>query len=131
MEKHPRWDVTDPGFLVTVLRIMVVLGVITIAVGVLIARQALNGLLSGTALAIMFYLAALIAGWLFLRTRNLILVMLWLLGSQMLLFIGMAVLLAVVKVDGAGFAIGAWVLPGAIILATLYWWLVKNKGIIP
>jgi hypothetical protein len=131
VEKHPRWDVTDPGFLVTVLRIMVVLGVITIAVGVLIARQALNGLLSGTALAIMFYLAALIAGWLFLRTRNLILVMLWLLGSQMLLFIGMAVLLAVVKVDGAGFAIGAWVLPGAIILATLYWWLVKNKGIIP
>lgn len=131
MERNPRWDVTGPGFLVTILRIMAILGVVTVAAGAFIARQAFDGLLAGAALAILFYLAALIAGWFFLRTRNLILVMIWLLGSQALLWIGMAVLLAVVKVDAAGFAVGAWVLPGAVIIAVLYWWLVKNKGVIP
>lgn len=131
VEQNARWDVSSPGFLVTILRVMALLGAIAVALGALAARAAFTGLLSGVVLALLFYLAALLAGWIFLRTRNLVPVMLWLLGSQAVLWVGMALLLTVVKVDAAGFAVGVSVLPGAVILGTLYWWLVKHRGVIP
>jgi len=131
VELHPDWDVTGPGFLITILRIMALLGAIAIAVGLLLARGIFSGLFSGVVLVILYYLATLHAGRIFLRTRQYFRVMFWLLGSQALLWIGMAVLLAVVKVNGIGFAIGVSVLPGSIILTILYWWLIKNKGVIP
>jgi len=129
--QHPRWDVTDPGFLVTIFRIMGILGAITLAVGLLLARGIFSGLVSGVVLVMLVYLATLQAGWIFLRTRQYLWVMCWLLGAQALLWIGMAVLLAVVKVNAVGFAIGVSVLPCAIIVSILYWWLVHNKGVIP
>lgn len=121
---------TDPGFLVTVLRVMVLLGAATLVAGAFFSRGLFFGLLSGVLLAILFYAATLQAGRIFLRSRRYVQVMAWLLGSQLLLWAGMAILIAVVKVNAVGFVFGISVLPGAIILTTVYWWLVKNKGVI-
>ncbi|MHB0938063.1 MAG: hypothetical protein ACYDCO_16825 [Armatimonadota bacterium] len=129
MGQPPRWDVTDPGFLVTVLRVMALLGAGTLIAGVFFGRGLFIGLLSGVLLAILFYAATLQAGRIFLRSRRYGLVMAWLLGSQLLLWAGMAILIAVVKVNAVGFVFGISVLPGAIVLTTLYWWLVKSKGV--
>jgi len=108
---------------------MVLLGAATLVAGAFLPRGLFFGLLSGVLLAILFYAATLQAGRIFLRSRRYAQVMAWLLGSQLLLWTGMAILLAVVKVDPVGFVFGISVLPGAIILTTLYWWLVKNKGV--
>ena len=124
-----RWDVTDPGFLVTVLHVMVLLGAAILVAGAFFSRGLFFGMLSGVLLAILFYAATLQAGRIFLRSRRYVLVMAWLLGSQVLLWAGMAILIAVLRVNSVGFVIGISVLPGAIILATLYWWLAKYKGI--
>jgi hypothetical protein len=126
----PRWDVSNPAFLVTVLYVMVLLGAVVLLAGTLLGGR-FFGLLSGVALAILVYLTLLQAGRIFVTTRNFTLVMLWLLGSQVVLWAGLAILLAVLKVDAVGFVIGVSVLPGSIILTTLYWWLVKNKGMLP
>lgn len=128
VRQPPCWDVTDPGFLVTVLRVMALLGAAILVAGAFFSRGLFFGLLSGVLLAILFYAATLQAGRIFLRSRRYVLVMAWLLGAQLLLWAGMAILIVVVKVNTVGFVFGISVLPGAVILATLYWWLVKNKG---
>jgi len=130
VERYPRWDVTDPGFLVTILRIMSVLGVMIVVAGALFARGMLSGLFSGVVLAMLFYLATLQAGRIFLRSHQFVWVMLWLLGAQILLWVGMFILLAMVRVDAVGFILGVSVFPGAIIVTILYWWLIKHKGMI-
>ena len=125
--QRARWDVSDPEFLLTILYVMLALGVVTVAGGLLLGAG-FDGLLSGALLAVLLYLATLQAGKIFNRTRNFTLVMLWLLGAQTLLWVGMAVLLGFIGVDGVGFAFGVSILPVSVILTTFYWWLVKNKG---
>ena len=131
MAQTARWDIQESGFLFTILRVMAALGVAAAACGVIFARPAFFGLLSGAGLAIALYLATLQAGRVFARTRHYAAVMFCLLGAQLALWGAMAVLIVGVKVDAVGFTFGVSVLPAAIVLTTLYWWLIEHKGVAP
>lgn len=123
-----RWNVSEPAFLLTILRIMLGMWAVAVVMGTLICRPALLGLFTGGALAIGLYLIALQTGRVFIRSKHFARIMLSLYGLQALLWTTMAVLIIVVKVDAAGFAIGAAVLPLAVIFGTLYGWLIVHKG---
>lgn len=127
----PHWDVADPRFLLTVLLAMLALGGVVTAVGTILAPRAFTGLLSGAVLASLVFLTALQGGRIALRTRQFAPAMLWLFGSQAVLWIGMAVLLVAARVDPVGFAAGVSVLPITVVVVTLYWWLVLHKGTLP
>ncbi len=123
----PQWDVTHPDFLVTVLRAMVGLGIVADLISVLWFRPAFWGVFTGGLLAIALLLVALQAGRVFVRHKHFARIMLWLTGGQVLLWAIMALLIIVVKVDAAGFAFGVSILPIAIVVTTLYWWLIARK----
>lgn len=124
-----RWDVGDPHFLFTVLQVMVGCWVLVVAIGALGQRAALWGFLSGGLLAVASFLVAIQTGRIFTRTHHFAAVMITLLSLQAVLWLGMILLIAVLHVDLVGFTIGVSVLPAAIVLTTLYWWLVKRKGV--
>lgn len=128
MTSRPGWDVADPAFLVTVLRVMAGLAVLTVLAGVVLAPARWAGFVSGAAVALALYLTALQAGRVFLSTRRLGWVLFWLFGAQLLVWIAAAVLLGVLKVDPIGFVISVTVLPAGVIISVLYWWLVQRKG---
>jgi len=112
----------DPtyGFVREILWVMLGLWAIMLAVGLWRFPGSWSGLLSGGALAVALYLIAIRAGTIFLRTRRFGPVMTTLLVSQLVIWGGMAVLLAVLKVHPIGFVIGVSCLPLAVVL-TLIW----------
>ena len=123
-----RWDVAEPAFLFTILRVMLGMWVLVVGVGTLVSHAAFLGLCSGGALGIGLYLAAIQTGRVFTHSKHFGRTMLSSIGMQGVLWIAMALLIVVIKVDLAGFAVGASVLPAAIVLTTLYWWLIVHKG---
>ena len=130
MVQTDHWDIRQPGFLVTILRVMAALGIVATLGGLVCARPEFFGLLSGAGLAIALYLTAQQTGRILARTRSFSAVMFWLAGAQLALWGVMAVLIVTVKVDPLGFVLGVSVLPIAIVLTTLYWWLIVNKGVV-
>lgn len=129
--EHPRWDVADPRFLLTTFYVMAGLGIAVTVVGTLIAPRAFSGLLSGVILAWLLYLATMVGGRIAVYAKHFAPAMFWLFGAQVVLWLGMAVMLIVVKVDPIGFVIGVSVLPGTAVLVTCYWWLIRHKGKLP
>jgi hypothetical protein len=125
-QEQQRWDPSTPAFVDAVLRTMIGLGMIVSIVGSVIRPAAASGFISGGALAIMLYLVAMQAGRVFVRTQNYSRTMLWLALSQLILWVGMALLLAVAKVNPIGFVIGASILLVAI-LVTLLWYAVRKR----
>lgn len=125
-QEQQRWDPSSPGFVTAVLRTMIGLFLIVILLGILRYRAGIWGLLSGGALAMILYLTAMHAGRVFVRTKNYTRTMLWLMLSQVILWVGMALLLAVVKVNPIGFILGVSVMPAAIIL-TLVWYHIRKR----
>ena len=121
-----RWDPTSPGFRIAILRMMIVLGVLETVIGSLLLPFGFWGFISGGALAIVLFLIAIQTGKVFERTRSYARVMLWLLLSQFVLWVGMAILLAVIQVNPVGFVIGVSILPVSIVL-TLAWYAVRRR----
>ncbi|HEY3377398.1 MAG TPA: hypothetical protein VGL77_07870 [Armatimonadota bacterium] len=120
------WDPNTLGFTDAVLRMMIGLGVVVSSVGALCFPAGWLGFLSGAALAIALYLIARQTGRIIARDGGYRLAMLWLLVSQFILWVGMAVLLVAIKVSPLGFIVGVSILPVAM-LATLAWYAVQRR----
>lgn len=121
-----RWDPATFGFVTTVLRVMLGMGVLVVAGGLFGYRVGVVGIVTGAVLAILLYLVAMRAGMVFSRTKNYSQTMLWLLLSQFILWVGMALSLAVAKVNPVGFLVGVSILPVAI-LVTLAWYALRKR----
>lgn len=79
----------------------------------------------GGLIAVILFVSAARAGKVFTEKVNYNSVMFRLMGAQLVIWVGMAFLLAYFKIDGPGFVIGVSILPVAIIL-TLTWYLIKG-----
>ena len=124
-----RWDPSGAGFVPAVLRAMIGLGVAVVAIGAVGYWRGISGLVSGVVLALILFLVAMRAGTIFTRSGNFARTMFWLLLAQCLLWVGMAVLLAGIKVDPIGFVVGVSILPVAI-LVTLGWYAIRRSKLL-
>lgn len=124
--EHSRWDPNSPGFVIAVLRMIIGSGILVCLLGTALYRPGFWGFLSGCLFAIALYVIAVQAGRVFQRSHAFAQVMLWLLLSQFVLWVGMALLLAVAKVNPLGFVIGVSVLPTAVVL-TLGWYAFRRR----
>lgn len=121
-----RWDPSLPGFLVAVLRVLLVLLALVCGTSAVRFPTALPGVVAGGILALALYLAALQVGRVFLRTLSFTRAMVWLLLQQFILWVGMALLLLVARVDPIGFVFGVSILPVAPVL-TLVWYAIQRR----
>ena len=121
-----RWDPSEPGFLLAVLRTLLFFCLLTLAVIFAVSSTAGIGAAVGCAMAIALYVIALQGGRTFRRTQHYAKTMGWLLLPQFLLWMGMAWALAVVKIHPIGFVIGVSNLPLAIVL-TLAWYVIRKR----
>jgi hypothetical protein len=119
---YARLEPVPYTFITDVLRIMIGLSVLICVYAALYNAVRLSGYLAGALIAIALYLTAMQGGRVFTRTRHFAATMIWLLLSQVVLWIGMAIAIIVCKVDTVGFAISFSVLPASILL-TLFWYL--------
>lgn len=125
-QQNRQWDPSTPGFIEAVLQVMIGLAALVIAIGALIFPAAFFGLLGGGMLAVVLFLVARHAGRILRRTENYARTLAWLMISQLVLWIGMAVLLVVGRVHPVGFVIGVSVLPVSIVM-TLAWYAWKKS----
>ncbi|MHB9131889.1 MAG: hypothetical protein ACYDBB_12490 [Armatimonadota bacterium] len=121
-----RWDPSQPGFIVAVLRTLVGLWLLVSLLGLLLFRSGFWGLFTGGLAAVALYAIAILTGKIFTQTSRFTGTLFWLLMLQFGVWIGIAVLLAVAKVHPLGFVIGVSILPIAIII-TLIWYHVQRK----
>lgn len=121
-----RWDPSEPGFVMSVLRTLLLLSALTMLSAFLISSKWGIGVVSGVIIAAGLYLTAMLAGRSFQRSRNFVKIMSWLLLPQFFLWIGMAWLLAGAKVHPLGFVIGVTNLPVAVLL-TLAWYMIRKR----
>ena len=121
-----RWDITHPRFVLATLRTLIGLAVCVTVGGTLVYRPACDGLLSGAGVAVALFIIAMQAGRVFARTHDFGRTMLWLLLSQCILWVAMAVLLAAVKVHPIGFVVSVSILPVAV-LVTWGWYLLRGR----
>lgn len=121
-----RWDPSLPGFPVAVLQTLCGLYGLAVLLSSLFARSAFSGLLTGGGVAIALYLIALQAGRVLQRTRSFPKVMLWLILSQCIIWVGTAVLVTYIKVPPVGFVLGVSLLPSAIVLTLAYYAIRKG-----
>ena len=124
--KERRWDPSQPGFVIAVLRMMIGLWFALGIGGALGCRQGFGGLVSGGLVAIALYLLAIQAGRAITQQKQYIQTFGALLAQQMIIWLLMAILLCVVKVHPVAFVVGASILPVAIIL-TLSWYALQNR----
>ncbi len=116
------------GFIFAILRTMVGLAVCFSIAGVWIYRPALVGFISGAGIAISLFVIALQAGRVMTRSQSFGRTMSWLLLSQFVLWVGVAILLTVAKVHPIGFVIGVSLLPVAV-LATWAWYVALGRDL--
>jgi hypothetical protein len=95
-------------------------------VGTWICPPAFTGLLSGTGIALLLFASAILAGRVFVHSHHYGRTMAWLLLSQFILWVSMALLLVVVKVHPIGFAVGVTILPLSVLM-TLGWYVVRGR----
>ncbi len=122
-----RWDPSLPIFVNDVQRLMVIMWPVVSLVGLIFFRPQAVGILMGGLIAVILFVSAVRAGKVFTERCDYNSVMFGLVGSQLIIWVGMAVLLAYFKVDGPGFVIGVSILPVAIIM-TLTWYLIKGAS---
>jgi hypothetical protein len=104
---------------------MVGLWLAALLLGLAVWREGWWGLLAGGLLALALFGIAVIAGKRVLMLRGGCALFLLFTG-QLLLWAGMAYVLAVMKVHPLGFILGASILPVAIIV-TLLWYVLRSK----
>jgi hypothetical protein len=121
-----RWDPCTPGFVLSVLRATIALWLLASLLCIYIYRPVFWGVLSGGFIALAALLIIIRVGRQLSPTAHYAPMMLGLHGLHLLLWVGMAFLLAVVRVHPLGFLLGASVLPMAIV-GTLAWYLVQQK----
>jgi hypothetical protein len=120
-----RWDPCTPGFVLTVLRATIGLWLCMSAVALVINHSLFWGVLSGGFIALGALGIVIQMGRHLSPTARYAGIMLGLLGLHLLLWVVMALLLAVVKVSLLGFLFGAAVLPAGILLS-LSWYLFQQ-----
>lgn len=125
-----RGDPCTPGFVVTVIRTMVLFWLVGMGGSLVVMREAFWGMTSGGAIALCAFLLVMHTGRQLSPTARYARLMLGLHLRHLLLWSAMAVLLAVLKVHPLGFLIGASVLPLAI-LAALAWYRVRYARLSP
>ncbi|HEX2948896.1 MAG TPA: hypothetical protein VHV83_04920 [Armatimonadota bacterium] len=121
-----RWDPNSQQFVIDTLRFMVGLWIAVSIVGTILYHTGWLGFLTGGAFALALYLVAIHSGRILASTGNYAQTMRWLLLSQFILWIGMALVLAVAKVNPIGFVIGVSILLVAI-LGTLGWYAIRRR----
>ena len=120
-----RWDPSLPIFVEDVQRLIVILWLVVSLAGFIFFPPQAFGILMGGLIAVILFVSAARAGKVFTEKVNYNSVMFRLMGAQLVIWVGMAFLLAYFKIDGPGFVIGVSILPVAIIL-TLTWYLIKG-----
>ncbi|HOS44170.1 MAG TPA: hypothetical protein PK794_10800, partial [Armatimonadota bacterium] len=115
-----RWDPCTPRFLVSTMRMMVGLWIIVSAVAAGWFAPAFWGALTGGLVALAAFCIALRAGHAIAPGARFARIMTVLQLKQLALWAAIAVLMMVVKVEPAGFAVGVSILPVGILL-TLGW----------
>ncbi|MEI7831681.1 MAG: hypothetical protein WCJ56_00560 [bacterium] len=126
-EVPDRWDPSLPLFVVDVQRLMVIIWPVVSLVGVIFFRPQALGILMGGLIAVILFASAMRAGKVLIENSNYNSVMFRLIGSQFIIWVGMAFLLVRFKIDGPGFVIGVSILPVAILM-TLTWYLIKGAS---
>lgn len=121
-----RWDPCTPGFVVSALRVTIALWLLSSLGCLWVLPTAFWGVISGGFVALASFLIVIQAGRRLSPTARYARLMLGLFGCHLLLWVMMAVLLAVIKVHPLGFLLGASVLPVAI-LGSLSWYLYQQK----
>ena len=121
-----RWDPSTPGFVMAVLRTLLLLCALASLVSFLISSKLGFGVISGVVIAVGIYLNAMFAGRSFSRSSNFAKILGWLIIPQFFLWVAMACLLALVKVHPLGFIIGVTNLPISVLL-TLAWYLIRKR----
>lgn len=122
-----RWDPSQPVFLTAVFRTLLGLSVVTSLLALLLARPLFSGVSTGAALGLLLYLIALQAGSRLAKGTRYGQAMLWLIVQQCLLWVGMAIILIVLKVNPIGFVVGVSTLPLGIVLALAWFALQKRR----
>ncbi|OPZ85365.1 MAG: hypothetical protein BWY76_01439 [bacterium ADurb.Bin429] len=120
-----RWDPCTPHFLVSTMRTMVGLWIIVSATAAGWFASAFGGALAGGLVAIAAFYIALHAGKTVTPDARFARVMAVLQLKQLALWVAIALLIMVVKVEPAGFAVGVSILPVGILL-TLGWYLLPR-----
>lgn len=126
-EAPGRWDPSLPIFVEDVQRIILILWPVVSVSGYIFLNSRAIGILLGGLIAVILFVCAIRAGKVFTERNDYNSVMFGLVGSQLIIWVGMAFLLAYFKVDGPGFVIGVSILPVAILL-TLTWYIIKGAS---
>jgi hypothetical protein len=107
------------ALLTSVLKVMLALAGLLIFTSLLFFTAHAQGLVTGAVVGVLLYLIAWYAGLLAVLSRKFALAMVLLFGLQLLVWLFSALLIGRLGVDGGAFALGAGVLPIAIIATVL------------
>lgn len=123
-----RVNPTHSGFIFATLCTMVGLAACVSLAGAWVYRPACDGLISGSIIAISLFVIAMQAGRVLAHSSSFGRTMSWLLLSQFVLWVGVALLLTVAKVHPIGFVVGVSMLPVAV-LVTWGWYVVSGRDL--